>query len=55
MKLIYIGFFLFSILLVNWTAGMKATFWYLIIVLLGVLMVNTGKYNFSVATPEILK
>jgi hypothetical protein len=54
-NLLYIGFFLFSVLLVNWTAGIKATFWYLLIVFLGVILVNTGKYKININTPEILR
>jgi uncharacterized membrane protein YphA (DoxX/SURF4 family) len=54
MKFVYIAFFLFSILLINWFAGMKNTFYFLLLVLASVLVVNAGKYNISVKTPEIL-
>jgi hypothetical protein len=52
---IYIASFLLSILLVSWIAGTKATYWYLLLVVLGVLLVNVGRYKINITTPEILQ
>jgi hypothetical protein len=52
---IYIASFLLSVLLVSWIAGTKATYWYLLLVFLGVLLVNVGKYKINITTPEILQ
>jgi hypothetical protein len=54
-NIIYIAFFLISILIINAVGGLKATYYYLLLVILGVLFVNVGKYNIRVTTPEIMK
>lgn len=54
-NILYIASFLGSIILVNWLAGNKATYYYLLLVLIGVAMVNTGKYNIRITTPEIME
>lgn len=53
-NILYVGAFLGSVILMSMVAGKKATYYYLLLVLLGVFMVNTGKYNISMKTPEIM-
>jgi hypothetical protein len=55
MKLYYLAFFFISVIIVNWIGGKKATYWYLLLVLLGVLLKNVGRFNIRIDTPEILK
>lgn len=54
-NILYIASFLGSTILMNMVAGTKATYYYLLLVLIGVAIVNTGKYNISVTTPEIMQ
>lgn len=54
-KLLYIGAFLGSVILMSAFAGKKATYYYLLLVLFGVMIFNVGKYNIKVTTPEIMK
>jgi|LGOV01.1.fsa_nt_gb hypothetical protein len=54
-NILSIAGFLFSVLLISWFGGSKATYWYLLVVLAGVAFTNAGKYSVSVGTPEILK
>jgi hypothetical protein len=51
----YLAYFLISVLLINWVAGVKATYWYLLLVFLGVILTNTSRYKISINTPEILQ
>ena len=52
--ILYIGAFLGSTILVNTFAGLKATYYYLLLVLGGVMVVNVGRYNIKIVTPEIM-
>jgi hypothetical protein len=53
--ILYIASFLGSVILLNWLAGTKATYYYLLLVLAGVAVVNVGRYNISITTPDIMQ
>lgn len=53
--ILYIGAFLGSVILINSVAGNKATYYYLLLVLAGVMVANVGKYNVKIVTPEIMQ
>lgn len=54
-NILYIGAFLGSVIGVNMVAGNKATYYYLLLVILGAIMVYSNQYNISLKTPEIMK
>ena len=54
-NIIYIGFFLFTVLIVNWTSGQKATFYYVGLVFLGMVLLRSSKYTINIKTPEMLQ
>ena len=55
MDILYISTFLFSIILFDWGFGKKATFYYLLIVLFGVIIVYHNKYSIFITTPEVIR
>ena len=52
-EIIYIAFFLFLVLMINWFAGQKQLFYFLLLVLAGTLLYNIN--NFKIDTPKILQ
>lgn len=54
-NILYIGAFLGSVIGINMLAGNKATYYYLLLVILGAMMMYSNKYNISLKTPDIMK
>ena len=54
-NILYIGAFLGSVILMSMAAGNKATYYYLLLVIFGVAIVNVNKYNIRITTPEIMQ
>lgn len=54
-NILYIGAFLGSVIGINMLAGNKATYYYLLLVILGSMMMYSNKYNISLKTPDIMK
>jgi hypothetical protein len=55
-NILYISAFLFSVILMNMITGSeKATYTYLILVLISVIFYNWNKYKITIDTPDILK
>jgi hypothetical protein len=52
-NILYIAFFFFLILLINWFIGQKYVFYFLLLVLAGSLIYNVN--NFKITTPKFLK
>lgn len=52
--LFYIISFLISIIMVDWIGGKKSTFYYLLLVLFGVLVVNSNRYRITFTRPKML-
>ena len=50
--LIYLGFLLLLVLLVDWFAGAKAAYYFLLLVLAGVLFVRIDSINFMLRGEE---
>jgi hypothetical protein len=54
-KLIYIAFFLVTIIVMNNVSGGKATYKYLLLVLATVILYRWNDYKIEITTPTILK
>lgn len=52
--LLYIISFLISVIMVDWVGGKKSTFYYLLLVLFGVLVVNSNRYRITFTRPQML-